>query len=72
MKIKKNVNMNSLVARLGELSDHATTVANDFKRAIQIFDDVKLGVTELDYRIDEEVMRLKHAYAKVEDLLKGL
>lgn len=71
MKLKKNVNMNSVVERFKELQNHCGTLASDFTKAIQILDDSKLGITELNYNIDEEVMRYRNTINKIEDLLKG-
>lgn len=72
MKIKKNVNMNSIIVRLEELSAQSLGLANDFKKAIALLDDTKLGIGELNYNIDEDLMRFERTYTKVYDLIKSL
>lgn len=72
MKLKKNVNMISVVERLKELNNYSSELANDFTRAAQILDDSKLGIPELNLNCDESLARFHNCYNKISDLIKGL
>ncbi len=64
--------MNSIVGRLEQLQQEAGVLIKAFKDAIQLFDNTKLGIAELDYRIDEDVARFNNTHDKVNELIKGL
>lgn len=72
MKLRKNVNINSLVERFKQIQNEAGILANHFQQSIQLFDDTKLGISELNFKIDEDVQRFYNTYAKIEDLIRGL
>lgn len=71
MKLKKNVNINSAIERLAEIQNQANSLAADFRQAVKLFDDSKLGIAELNFNIDEDLMRFRHTFAKIEELIKG-
>lgn len=72
MKFKKNVNINSLIERLKELQQHTSVLQNDFTHITKLFDDSKLGISELNYNLDEELARFKNCFAKIEELIRSL
>lgn len=72
MRLKKNVNMNSIVGRLEQLQQEAGVLIKAFKDAIQLFDNNKLGISELDYKIDEDVMRFNNTHDKIQELIRNL
>lgn len=72
MKLKKNVNMKTLIARFQELQNEAAVLISLFTQASSLLDDGKLGITELNMKMDEEVMRFHSTYGKIEELMKNL
>lgn len=72
MKIKKHVNINSVIARFDEMIQHCNVLKADFIQAIQLLDNAKLGISELNFNIDEEVARYRNTFAKLEDLLRSI
>ena len=72
MRLKKNVQMNSLVERLKQLQQEAGTLAAHFTQAVALFNDTKFGINEINFNIDEDVMRFNSTYGKIEELIKGL
>lgn len=72
MKLKKNNNINTLIERFAEMQNQCANLSTDFKQAIKLLDDSKLGITELNFNIDEELMRFNHTFLKIEELIKNL
>lgn len=64
--------MNSIVGRLEQLQQEAGVLIKAFKDAIQLFDNNKLGISELDYKIDEDVMRFNNTHDKIQELIRNL
>ena len=64
--------MNSITARLEQLQQEAGVLIKAFKDAIQLFENNKLGITELDYRIDEDVSRFNNTFEKINELIRNL
>ena len=71
MKLKRNVNMNTLVAKLEQLNGESNVLQGHFKEAIRLFDNNKLGIAELNYNMDEDLARFTHTYEKIQELLRG-
>ena len=72
MRLKKNINLNSIVARLEQLQQEAGVLIKAFRDVIQLFDNNKLGISELNYQIDEDVTRFNNTFEKVNELIRGL
>ena len=72
MRLRKNANIATLILRLEEQVTHAQSLIKDFKYVSGLLGDNKLGIQELNYNIDEDVLRFNHTHSKIEDLLKGL
>lgn len=72
MKLKKNVNLNSLVERLKQVQQEANILANHFQQAATLFNDTKFGIEALDYKIDEDLARYFGTCERIENMVKEL
>lgn len=72
MKLKKNVNYNTVIAKLAELQELSQGLQGDFRKVIGLLEDSKLGITEIDYKLDEDLVKFKNTFGKIEELIRGL
>lgn len=72
MKLRKNINMNSVVARLEQLQQEAAVLVKNFRDIMQLFDNTKLGISELNYNMEEDLGRFHQTYSKIDELIRSL
>lgn len=71
MKLRKNVNYNTVIKHLQELNDISSALQLDFKKVIGLLEDNKLGIAEVNYNFDEDIIRFKNTFGKIEELIRG-
>lgn len=72
MKLKKSTNIISAATRFDEMAEHCKTMAKELQYANTILNDEKLGISELNFKIDEEYARYQRKNSQIEDLMRGI
>jgi hypothetical protein len=71
MKLRRNANYSTIINRLKDLSEQSSALQKDYAEVMRLLEDPKLGISEVDYKMEEDVMRFKSCFEKIEELMRS-